>query len=238
MRRVFVVIPEGNPPRRFPPFRFVVTRVALRSDTPTTLVTAFRSGLAASQEGRYFDPYPQRASTFCFLVCSLLKSHLSPSPRVSSSIPLFQITHSLLFFASFFCRVRAHALSRSRVRVPQAAICRGWGADACKRLEGAGLVGLLPVVLGLFYLFVGIAIVCDELFVPSLEIIAEDLHLSADVAGATLMAAGGSAPELATSFVGAFQRSDVGFGTIVGCANAAALNGRLHRGRARERNIR
>ena len=33
-----------------------------------------------------------------------------------------------------------------------------------------------------------------------------------------LMAAGGSAPELATSFVGVFKRSDVGFGTIVGSA--------------------
>ena len=95
-------------------------------------------------------------------------------------------------------------------------ICRGWGADSCERLVGVELFGLIPVVLGLLYLFVGIATVCDELFVPSLEIIAEDLKLSADVAGATLMAAGGSAPELATSFVGAFQRSDVGFGTIVG----------------------
>ena len=57
-----------------------------------------------------------------------------------------------------------------------------------------------------------------QLFVPALEIIADDLKLSNDVAGATLMAAGGSAPELATSFVGAFKRSDVGFGTIVGSA--------------------
>lgn len=32
------------------------------------------------------------------------------------------------------------------------------------------------------------------------------------------MAAGGSAPELATSFVGTFKRTDVGFGTIVGSA--------------------
>eukprot|EP00586_Coscinodiscus_wailesii_P010071 CAMPEP_0172516270 /NCGR_PEP_ID=MMETSP1066-20121228/274793_1 /TAXON_ID=671091 /ORGANISM="Coscinodiscus wailesii, Strain CCMP2513" /LENGTH=174 /DNA_ID=CAMNT_0013297665 /DNA_START=64 /DNA_END=585 /DNA_ORIENTATION=+ len=39
-----------------------------------------------------------------------------------------------------------------------------------------------------------------------------------DVAGATLMAAGGSAPELATSIVGTFQESAVGFGTIVGSA--------------------
>ena len=42
----------------------------------------------------------------------------------------------------------------------------------------------------LLYLFVGIAIVCDELFVPALEIIAEKKGLSNDVAGATLMAAG------------------------------------------------
>lgn len=39
-----------------------------------------------------------------------------------------------------------------------------------------------------------------------------------DVAGATLMAAGGSAPELFTSFVGTFQQSDIGIGTIVGSA--------------------
>ena len=37
------------------------------------------------------------------------------------------------------------------------------------------------------------------------EIIAERWELSSDVAGATLMAAGGSAPELATSFVGTFK---------------------------------
>lgn len=38
------------------------------------------------------------------------------------------------------------------------------------------------------------------------------------LAGATLMAAGGSAPELFTSLIGTFQRSEVGFGTIVGSA--------------------
>jgi sodium/potassium/calcium exchanger 2 len=46
------------------------------------------------------------------------------------------------------------------------------------------------------------------------------LNISPDVAGATLMAAGGSAPELATSFIGTFKvpSSAVGFGTIVGSA--------------------
>ncbi|KAJ8611418.1 hypothetical protein CTAYLR_009005 [Chrysophaeum taylorii] len=63
-----------------------------------------------------------------------------------------------------------------------------------------------------------IAIVCDELFVSALEIISERWDLSDDVSGATLMAAGGSAPELATSFLGTFQGSTVGLGTIVGSA--------------------
>jgi len=69
-------------------------------------------------------------------------------------------------------------------------------------------------------MFVALAIVCDEFFVPALEIIAEKMSLSNDVAGATLMAAGGSAPELFTSFIGTFSDppSDVGFGTIVGSA--------------------
>ena len=48
--------------------------------------------------------------------------------------------------------------------------------------------------------------------------IAEKWELSYDVAGATLMAAGGSAPELFTSFFGSFQNSPIGFAAIVGSA--------------------
>ena len=78
--------------------------------------------------------------------------------------------------------------------------------------------GLLHA-LGMIYMFLGLAIVCDEFFVPALEYIAEGMGLSDDVAGATLMAAGGSAPELATSLIGTFvAESDVGFGTIMGSA--------------------
>lgn len=100
----------------------------------------------------------------------------------------------------------------------QDSVCLGFGADSCKKLASDEMGYIAVIVLILLYLFVGIAIVCDELFVPALEIIAEQMELSNDVAGATLMAAGGSAPELATSFVGTFKRSDVGFGTIVGSA--------------------
>ena len=54
---------------------------------------------------------------------------------------------------------------------------------------------------------------------PTLEVISEFFKISDDVAGATFMAAGGSAPELFTSFIGVFvAKSQVGFGTIVGSA--------------------
>ena len=71
----------------------------------------------------------------------------------------------------------------------------------------------------LIYMFCGIAIICDEYFVSSLELISSRLKISDDVAGATFMAAGGSAPELMTNFVSTFFiPSSVGVGTIVGSA--------------------
>uniref|UniRef100_A0A3B3B7C9 Solute carrier family 24 member 3 n=1 Tax=Oryzias melastigma TaxID=30732 RepID=A0A3B3B7C9_ORYME len=84
-----------------------------------------------------------------------------------------------------------------------------------ERAEGA--VGLH--VLCVIYMFYALALVCDDYFVPSLEKICEHLHLSEDVAGATFMAAGSSAPELFTSIIGVFiTKGDVGVGTIVGSA--------------------
>ena len=74
-------------------------------------------------------------------------------------------------------------------------------------------------IVGVLYMFVALALVCDEFFIPALEIVAQSLKLSDDVAGATFMAAGGSAPEFFTSVVGVFfARNAVGFGTIVGSA--------------------
>ncbi|XP_077437436.1 sodium/potassium/calcium exchanger 3 [Vanacampus margaritifer] len=84
-----------------------------------------------------------------------------------------------------------------------------------ERIDGA--VGLH--VLCAVYMFYALAIVCDDYFVPSLDKICERLHLSEDVAGATFMAAGSSAPELFTSVIGVFiTKGDVGVGTIVGSA--------------------
>uniref|UniRef100_A0A9J8D0J0 Sodium/calcium exchanger membrane region domain-containing protein n=1 Tax=Cyprinus carpio carpio TaxID=630221 RepID=A0A9J8D0J0_CYPCA len=74
-------------------------------------------------------------------------------------------------------------------------------------------------MFGMIYMFIALAIVCDEFFVPALTVITEKLKISDDVAGATFMAAGGSAPELFTSVIGVFiSHSNVGIGTIVGSA--------------------
>lgn len=84
--------------------------------------------------------------------------------------------------------------------------------------------GIIVHIFLIFYMFMGLAIVCDEYFEPSLEILCEDLHLKEDVAGATFMAAGGSAPELFSSIIGVFvAKSDIGFGTIVGSATFNVL---------------
>ena len=53
-------------------------------------------------------------------------------------------------------------------------------------------------------MFLALAVVCDDYFVPALEVIIDRFDVTPDVAGATLMAAGGSAPELFTSIIGVF----------------------------------
>ncbi|KAM9703962.1 sodium/potassium/calcium exchanger 4 isoform 3-T3 [Menidia menidia] len=84
-----------------------------------------------------------------------------------------------------------------------------------ERKSGAVLLHIVATL----YMFLALAITCDEYFVTALEKICEKLDLSEDVAGATFMAAGSSAPELFASVIGVFiTHGDVGVGTIVGSA--------------------
>ncbi|XP_061186017.1 sodium/potassium/calcium exchanger 3-like [Saccostrea echinata] len=79
--------------------------------------------------------------------------------------------------------------------------------------------GVFAHILIVLYVFGALAIVCDDYFCASLEIICDELSLQEDVAGATFMAAGSSAPEFFTALIGVFiAESDVGVGTIVGSA--------------------
>nr|AAP57526.1 K-independent Na+/Ca2+ exchanger JSX [Mus musculus] len=79
--------------------------------------------------------------------------------------------------------------------------------------------GIVIYFLIILYMCMAISIVCDKYFLPSLEVISDSLGLSQDVAGATFMAAGSSAPELVTAFLGVFiTKGDIGISTILGSA--------------------
>lgn len=75
------------------------------------------------------------------------------------------------------------------------------------------------IMAGAIYL---LSIITDEFFIESLDQISRKWNLPSNVAGASLMAMGSSAPELAIAlfalFLGQGEHSDVGIGTIVGSA--------------------
>ncbi|GFV07627.1 hypothetical protein TNCV_4941291 [Trichonephila clavipes] len=84
-----------------------------------------------------------------------------------------------------------------------------------ERLMGGVAVHILIAL----YTCAMIGIVCHDYFVPSLEIISDRMKLPADIAGATFMAIGTSAPELFSSITGSFiTEGDIGVGTIIGSA--------------------
>ena len=80
------------------------------------------------------------------------------------------------------------------------------------------LTSLAVILAAVFVL----AALTDKFFIPSLDAISQRLKLSDEVAGASLMAVGSSAPELAIALMALFSgggaHSDVGIGTIVGSA--------------------
>lgn len=61
------------------------------------------------------------------------------------------------------------------------------------------------------------AVVTEERFVPSLNVFCSKFRIRDDIAGATLMAAAASSPELLASFTTLFiTHTSLGIGTIVG----------------------
>jgi len=91
-------------------------------------------------------------------------------------------------------------------------------AATCKS-EFDKTIGVVLFTGGVLYCFVGLAIICEGEFKDSVVELARFLNLPPDVAGATLMAAGTSSPELFTSLVAvAGPVADIGTGTVVGSA--------------------
>lgn len=80
---------------------------------------------------------------------------------------------------------------------------------------------IIVYIFTLLVAFYLLAVICEDFFVSSLDIISNKLKLSSDVAGATFMAVGSSAPELFTALFAVIRpgdHADIGAGTIVGSA--------------------
>ncbi|MDM8549751.1 calcium/sodium antiporter [Desulfobacterales bacterium HSG2] len=80
------------------------------------------------------------------------------------------------------------------------------------------IVSLSVIIVAIYIL----SVITDEFFVTSLDQISRAWKIPPDVAGASLMAMGSSAPELSIAVLALFKEggthSDVGIGTIVGSA--------------------
>ncbi|XP_067634707.1 sodium/potassium/calcium exchanger 5-like isoform X2 [Eurosta solidaginis] len=72
-------------------------------------------------------------------------------------------------------------------------------------------------ILVALYCFWSLAIICDDYFLPAIELICQALSMQADVVGATFMAVATSSPELFMNCIGTFvTKGDLGIDTIVG----------------------
>ena len=70
-----------------------------------------------------------------------------------------------------------------------------------------------------YFVFSNNGQLCDEFLVPSLEILCVKLNLKEDVAGASFLAFGASAPEIVISIITTIQGGDnvdIGVGSIIG----------------------
>ena len=95
--------------------------------------------------------------------------------------------------------------------------CAPGTETCCGSIDNGG--GVVLYLLVTLYTFLGLAIICDGYFCESLAMISTKLGLSDDVAGATFMAVGSSAPELFTAIVTTLITGGTeGIGTIVGSA--------------------
>uniref|UniRef100_A0A7S1Y1G9 PH domain-containing protein n=1 Tax=Phaeomonas parva TaxID=124430 RepID=A0A7S1Y1G9_9STRA len=77
--------------------------------------------------------------------------------------------------------------------------------------------GFAGIIVVLAITFWGLAVICDEFFVPALNVLCDALNVPDDVAGATFMAAGASSPEVFSSLIALFvTKSEAGVGTVIG----------------------
>ncbi|OQR79459.1 sodium/potassium/calcium exchanger-like [Tropilaelaps mercedesae] len=76
------------------------------------------------------------------------------------------------------------------------------------------------------YMFAALSTLCEDYFVPAIEVLTESLAIDPDVAGATFMAAASSVPAIAASIIAILvAKGDLGVSTALGSAvlNAAGV---------------
>eukprot|EP00941_MAST-03F_sp_MAST-3F-sp1_P001120 g1120.t1 len=104
--------------------------------------------------------------------------------------------------------------------------------EACLNLIDDSWFGVLIEIVLFFYCFVGLAIVCDEHLVSSLETLCTKFRVPEDVAGASFMAFGSAAPEIIINAVSTLKSvagtnqsskgaTDMGIGAILGSGMVA-----------------
>uniref|UniRef100_A0A671XRE3 Solute carrier family 24 member 5 n=1 Tax=Sparus aurata TaxID=8175 RepID=A0A671XRE3_SPAAU len=170
--------------------------------------------VAALQRKKRKDFIPYFLGFVLFLYCSV---HL-----VSFAAESAEGTHS--------ARVRRALENETECISPQSSEFPGGFFTVQERKDG----GLVIYFMIIFYMLLAVSIVCDDYFLPSLEVISDRLGLSQDVAGATFMAAGSSAPELVTAFLGRHRVSTIVgsavynlLGICAACGLLASMAGRL-----------
>lgn len=85
--------------------------------------------------------------------------------------------------------------------------------------------GFILYVIGIIYVFMCIREICSQCFLPTIDFIIARYSIKPEVAGSTLLAMGGSAPEIFIMFFGTFlAESAIGHSTILG---SGAINGML-----------
>ena len=100
-----------------------------------------------------------------------------------------------------YCSSRSCARDR-RARGRRRRLARA--ARAAGHSAGARFADSLLALIGGVLVFLALAIVCDEYMCPCIEAICERLEIPDDIAGASLLALGSSAPEIIMNATGTF----------------------------------
>ncbi|KAI8430891.1 hypothetical protein MSG28_001017 [Choristoneura fumiferana] len=138
--------------------------------------------------------------------------------QVKCKVRMAVAVRVILFFGIPLCYFLArYVTSVSPSHLLKFDTASGLGDGFTVRRLLAGFV-VIHCVLAI-YCFLLLGTVCEQYFVPAIDIICERLDMEEDVAGATFMAAASSSPELFINCVGTFvTQGDLGVGAVVGSA--------------------